>query len=92
MCINFRFFRNLPVIFYWSKPHPEAPGAPIRMGWASPLRVATGGDANWGSEVRRRRSPAHANRRRDLAHSPMKRGRFARKTAKLANKKTPEHS
>jgi len=26
-------------------------------GGASPLRVATGGDANWSSEVRRRRSP-----------------------------------
>jgi hypothetical protein len=24
----------------------EPLGAPIRVGWASPLRVATGGDAN----------------------------------------------
>jgi hypothetical protein len=45
------------------------------MGWASPLRVATGGDANCGSEGRRRRSPAHANRRRDVVHFPMKKGR-----------------
>ena len=43
----------------------EPLGAPIRVGWASPLRVATGGDANCSSEARRRRSPAHANRRRD---------------------------
>ena len=41
-------------------------GAPIRVGWASPLRVATGGDANDGSGDRRRRSPAHANIRRDF--------------------------
>ena len=40
-------------------------GAPIRAGEASPLRVATGGDASWGSKARRRRSPARANRRRD---------------------------
>jgi len=33
-------------------------------GWASPLRVATGGDANWWSAVRPRRSPAPAHRRR----------------------------
>ena len=32
-------------------------GAPIRAGWASPLRVATGGDASGCSEARRRRSP-----------------------------------
>ena len=38
-----------------------ASGAPIRMGWVSPLRVATGGAANYGSEARLRRSPAHAN-------------------------------
>ena len=44
----------------------EPLGAPIRVGWASPLRIATGGDANWGSGVRRRRSPAHANIRRDF--------------------------
>ena len=43
----------------------EAPGEPIRVGGASPLRVATGGNANWSSEGRRRRSPAHTNRRRD---------------------------
>jgi hypothetical protein len=36
-------------------------GAPIRRGPASPLRVATGGAANWGSGVRPRRSPAPAN-------------------------------
>ena len=29
----------------------EAPGAPIRVGWARPLRVATSGDANWCSSV-----------------------------------------
>ncbi len=33
---------------------------------ASPLRVATGGNANWSSRVRCRRSPAPANRRRGL--------------------------
>ena len=42
-------------------------GAPICTGGASPLRVATGGNANWSSAVRCRRSPAHANRRRDYA-------------------------
>ena len=41
------------------------------MGWASPLRVATGGDANCSSEAHRRRSPAHANRRRDCVILPM---------------------
>ena len=40
-------------------------GAPICAGGASPLRVATGGSANWSSGVRSRRSPAPANRRRD---------------------------
>ena len=40
-------------------------GAPIFTGWASPLRVATGGNANWGSEVRCRRSPARENGRRE---------------------------
>ena len=40
-------------------------GAPICAGEASPLRVATGGNANWSSGVRSRRSPARANRRRD---------------------------
>jgi hypothetical protein len=40
-------------------------GAPICAGEASPLRVATGGSANWSSGVRSRRSPARANRRRD---------------------------
>ena len=51
-------------------------GAPIRAGEASPLRVATGGDANWSSADRRRRSPARSNRRRDvhLKHKP--RGHF----------------
>jgi hypothetical protein len=90
--ISFWFFRNLLGIFYWSKSYSEVPGAPIRTGWASPLRAATGGDANWGSGGRRRRSPAHANRRRDIALSPMKMGWSARKTAILANEKTPEHS
>lgn len=40
-------------------------GAPICTGGASPLRVATGGNANWSSKVRCRRSPARANGRRD---------------------------
>ena len=40
-------------------------GAPICTGEASPLRVATGGDANWRFGVRLRRSPARANARRD---------------------------
>jgi hypothetical protein len=33
----------------------------------SPLRVATGGDANEGSSARRRRRPARPNARRDDA-------------------------
>ena len=37
-------------------------GAPIRRGGASPLRVATGGDASWRLEARCRRPPAPANR------------------------------
>ena len=44
-------------------------GAPICAGEASPLRVATGGSANWSSGVRSRRSPARANRRRDYVLS-----------------------
>jgi hypothetical protein len=47
-------------------PQGEIVGAPICVGEASPLRVATGGNANWKFEVRCRRSPAHANRRRDF--------------------------
>jgi hypothetical protein len=43
----------------------EIRGAPICPGEASPLRVATGGNANSSSKVRCRRSPARANRRRD---------------------------
>ena len=39
--------------------------APIRAGGASPLRVATGGNASSGSKARCRRSPARTNRRRD---------------------------
>ena len=44
--------------------HGDAAGAPIFVGVASPLRVATGGHANWRFEVRGRRWPAHENRRR----------------------------
>jgi transposase len=40
----------------------QAAGAPIGGGQASPLRVATGGDASEGSKARRRRSPAPANK------------------------------
>ena len=43
----------------------EIRGAPICTGGASPLRVATGGNANWRFGVRSRRSPARTNRRRD---------------------------
>ena len=43
-------------------------GAPIDAGGASPLRVATGGDANWRFEVRLRRSPARAN---ETARQPL---------------------
>ena len=39
----------------------KAPGAPIRRGLASPLRVATGGAANCGSGARPLRSRAPAN-------------------------------
>ena len=54
-------------------------GAPIRVGWASPLRVATGGNANDGSGDRRRRSPAHANIRRDSFILLVKKGNCARR-------------
>ena len=50
--------------------------APIRVGCASPLRVATDGDANWSSKVRRRRSPAHTNRRRDFVIGTMNAGQY----------------
>ena len=83
------FFRNLRAFFYWSQCCSDAPGAPIRMGWASPLRVATGGDANCGSAGRRRRSPAHANRRRDVAEPSTKRAQCGGKIVRLANKKAP---
>jgi hypothetical protein len=43
----------------------EIRGAPICAGGASPLRVATGGNANRRFGVRSRRSPARTNRRRD---------------------------
>ena len=39
-------------------------GAPIRTGQASPLRVATGGEASFVLESPRRRSPACPNKRR----------------------------
>jgi hypothetical protein len=58
----------------------EALGAPIPVGWASPLRVATGGDANWSSSVHRRRSPAHENKRRDYVILFMKTGLRASQT------------
>jgi transposase len=40
----------------------QAAGAPIGGAQASPLRVATGGDASESSKARRRRSPAPANK------------------------------
>ena len=43
----------------------DAPGAPLGGDGASPLRVATGGAANWSSKGRRRRSPVPAQRRRE---------------------------
>ena len=54
-------------------PAPPLPGTaeivPLvrasQLGEASPLRVATGGDASWYSKTRRRRSPASTNPRRD---------------------------
>ena len=46
----------------------NGPGAPLRAGGAGPLRVATGGDANWSSTVRRRRRPARPQKRR--GHAP----------------------
>jgi transposase len=50
--------------FVWAigqKVQPRPPAAPIRAGGASPLRAATGGDANANSNARRRRSPARPN-------------------------------
>jgi hypothetical protein len=41
--------------------------APIRVGEASPLRVATSGEASWSSNAPRRCSPAHPNKRRGHA-------------------------
>jgi hypothetical protein len=47
------------------KDHPI--GAPIRAGEASPLRVATSGEANGSSQAPRRCSPARPNKRRGHA-------------------------
>ena len=55
---------KLPTITWVVLRRSNALGAPIRVGEASPLRVATGGDANWCSSRRRRRSLAHTNPRR----------------------------
>jgi hypothetical protein len=41
--------------------------APIRAGEASPLRVATSGEASWSSNAPRRCSPARPNQRRGHA-------------------------
>ena len=65
------------------------PGAPILVGWASPLRVATGGNANWSSEVRSRRSPAHENKRREHVHLPSKRRKNGTKTWKRGTRSPP---
>jgi transposase len=48
-----------------AKAGSDDPGAPIRAGQAGPFRVATGGSANEGSNVRSRRRPARPNPRRD---------------------------
>lgn len=58
----------LPEVLDQRGPSYETPGAPIRSGEVSPLRVATGDNANWGSEARCRRSPATANKRRESVH------------------------
>ncbi len=63
----------------------EISGAPICAGWASPLRVATGGNANWRFGVRSRRSPARANRRRDYANGVRKTPRAPRISARQQN-------
>jgi len=70
----------------------EPLGAPIRVGGASPLRVATGADANDGSGDRRRRSPAHANIRRDSFILLVKMGYWAGKARLDHNTPPPEHS
>jgi len=54
-----------PVLGALKSGTSEIRGAPICAGGASPLRVATGGNANWRFGVRSRRSPARTNRRRD---------------------------
>ena len=63
---------------------PDARGAPIRVGWASPLRVATGGAASDGSKARPRRSPAPANRTAGVGFCLMKLAPSAPTTADQA--------
>jgi len=53
---------------------------------ASPLRVATGGDASWCSEARRRRSPARANPRRGY------RGGWSKEPSPLRGSERPRKS
>jgi hypothetical protein len=63
----------------------EIRGAPICAGGASPLRVATGGNANWRFGVRSRRSPARTNRRRDYVRRVRKTPAAPRVSARQQN-------
>ncbi len=100
---KYGFFRDFRGMFHWAKAgiakadadrlncpqgSSDAPHAPVLMGWASPLRVATGGAANCGSGGRRRRSPAHENRRRDFVISHRNRP-FSVRFMKIVNEKYP---
>lgn len=67
-----RIFPNqaTKAVIYPSRPQADnIASAPIGGNQASPLRVATGGDASEGSKARRRRSPVPANK---TARSPRK--------------------
>jgi hypothetical protein len=80
----------------------EPRGAPIRVGWLSRLRVASGGEASGRLEARRRRSPAHANGRPEIAFSlwepwypgPQRRNRLMKKHHKVQEdvRKLTSHS
>ena len=69
----------------------EALGTPIRVGWASPLRVATGGDANW---VRKSVAAARPPTRINGVISPFCYGKWIAQQIRpiWANEKPPENA
>ena len=76
--MEFRFFREFPGVFHWIIRASRA--RLFAGGEASPLRVATGGEASWRLEAPRRRSPAP----REYT-ARVRSGQFASRQGRLEN-------